>query len=111
MGVRFRTGGCRLTKIDRWFLTRLKRITDFSHKLKKYKQTTLPAPELLYAKKLGFSDRQIGKLVSGTELGVRTLRVGDANLSRRDVNLRQAGIDVMLSLLLFPLLAWLGVDK
>ena len=63
-----------LTKIDMWFLTRLEAITAHGKLLATFKQSTLPVEQLIVAKKLGFSDKQIGRFVSGTELGVRALR-------------------------------------
>ena len=63
-----------LTKIDMWFLTRLEAITKHGKLLETFKQSTLPVEHLVVAKKLGFSDKQIGRFVSGTELGVRALR-------------------------------------
>lgn len=51
-----------LTKIDRWFLSRMKRIVDYVDTLKSLeKDDGLNASTLLTAKQLGFSDKQIAK--------------------------------------------------
>ncbi|KAK3710158.1 hypothetical protein QZH41_010558 [Actinostola sp. cb2023] len=69
-----------LTKIDRWFLYRMKCITDYNASLKSYRtDTSSTAPEITYehmmqAKQLGFSDKQISKCIHSTELAVRKLR-------------------------------------
>ncbi|MCE5174998.1 MAG: carbamoyl-phosphate synthase (glutamine-hydrolyzing) large subunit [Bacteroidales bacterium] len=71
-----------LTKIDPWFLGKLKNIFDYSKKLEKYnKIENLPTDVLTEAKRLGFSDFQIARFVehpSGNMnkdlLRVRTLR-------------------------------------
>uniref|UniRef100_A0A667ZIH9 Multifunctional protein CAD n=1 Tax=Myripristis murdjan TaxID=586833 RepID=A0A667ZIH9_9TELE len=53
-----------LTKIDRWFLHKMKNIADHERLLETYNQ----------AKQLGFSDKQIALAVQSTELAVRKLR-------------------------------------
>ena len=53
-----------LTKIDRWFLGKLKNIVDYKHKLCGYNSLDeLPAEVLREAKVLGFSDFQIARFV------------------------------------------------
>ena len=53
-----------LTKIDPWFLERLKNIVDYKHKLSEYtKVEDIPADVLRQAKVLGFSDFQIARFV------------------------------------------------
>lgn len=53
-----------LTKIDPWFLGKLKNIYDYSLVLQKYdKIEDIPADVLLKAKQLGFSDFQIARFV------------------------------------------------
>ena len=53
-----------LTKIDRWFLVKLKNIVDYKHKLCQYNSLEeLPADVLREAKVLGFSDFQIARFV------------------------------------------------
>ena len=53
-----------LTKIDPWFLGKLKNIVDYKHKLSEYnKIEDIPADVLREAKVLGFSDFQIARFV------------------------------------------------
>ena len=53
-----------LTKINPWFLNKLKNIVDYSRVLKQYDRIEdLPADVLLEAKRLGFSDFQIARFV------------------------------------------------
>ncbi|MBM6946059.1 MULTISPECIES: carbamoyl-phosphate synthase (glutamine-hydrolyzing) large subunit [Bacteroides] len=53
-----------LTKIDPWFIERLKNIVDYKHKLQTYNTLEeLPADVLREAKRLGFSDFQIARFV------------------------------------------------
>uniref|UniRef100_W5NFZ0 Multifunctional protein CAD n=1 Tax=Lepisosteus oculatus TaxID=7918 RepID=W5NFZ0_LEPOC len=65
-----------LTKIDRWFLHKMKNITDHSLILESYRQgETAILPEVLRtAKQLGFSDKQVALAIQSTELAVRKLR-------------------------------------
>ena len=72
-----------LTKIDPWFIERMKNIVDYKHKLSTYKTLEeIPAEVLREAKVLGFSDFQIGRFVLKTKdtnmekevLAVRALR-------------------------------------
>jgi aspartate carbamoyltransferase len=62
-----------LTKIDKWFLHKLERISVFESKLKASQDLLLM--DLVHAKELGFSDRHIAKLIDDTELAVRKMRV------------------------------------
>ena len=53
-----------LTKIDPWFIGKLKNIVDYKHKLSKYNSLEeLPAEVLRQAKVMGFSDFQIARFV------------------------------------------------
>ncbi|XP_078506206.1 multifunctional protein CAD isoform X4 [Lissotriton helveticus] len=65
-----------LTKIDRWFLHKMKNITDQASMLETYRQNEnkMPSEMLLKAKQLGFSDKQIAQAVHSTELVVRKMR-------------------------------------
>ena len=57
-----------LTKIDPWFIERMKNIVDFKHKLQTYnKVCDIPADVMRQAKVLGFSDFQIARFVLKTE--------------------------------------------
>lgn len=67
-----------LTKIDKWFLSKLKRISDLEKYLtQKYdnRYSDIPTSLLRQAKQLGFSDKQIARCVSSTEGIVRNLRL------------------------------------
>ncbi|XP_071964992.1 multifunctional protein CAD-like [Antedon mediterranea] len=63
-----------LTKIDPWFLHKMKNIVDLNGRLKVFQEKELPKDLLLEAKQLGFCDRQIAKAIMSTELAVRTMR-------------------------------------
>jgi carbamoyl-phosphate synthase large subunit len=62
------------TRIDPWFLYKIKNIVNLSQKLKKYKLSSLPKDLLSQSKKLGFSDKQIAIIYGKEELAVRELR-------------------------------------
>ena len=64
----------KLSKINPWFLHKMKNIIDLVNKLKKYKIRSIPSDLLKIAKQKGFSDLQLAKLMESTELEVRTLR-------------------------------------
>lgn len=70
-----------LTKIDPWFLSRLKNIVDMKHNLQKYNSVEeVPVDELRKAKAMGFSDFQIARCVfKGSEGGMerQVLKVRD----------------------------------
>lgn len=70
-----------LTKIDHWFLNKLKNIYDYSLVLQIYESIEeVPADVLAEAKRLGFSDFQIARFVENPEgnLEKETLRVRSA---------------------------------
>ncbi|MCU4154845.1 carbamoyl-phosphate synthase (glutamine-hydrolyzing) large subunit [Carboxylicivirga sp. A043] len=57
-----------LTRIDKWFLEKLKNISDHADVLKKHDAIDkLPEEALLDAKKMGFSDFQVARLVLNSE--------------------------------------------
>jgi carbamoyl-phosphate synthase large subunit len=59
-----------LTKIDPWFIERMKNIVDFEHKLQTYNAIEeVPADVLSHAKALGFSDFQIARCVLNAHSG------------------------------------------
>ena len=59
-----------LTKIDKWFIERMKNIVDFEHKLQTYNAIEeVPADVLSKAKVLGFSDFQIARCVLNVHSG------------------------------------------
>lgn len=65
-----------LTKIDRWFLHKMKNIADHERLLETYNtdESAIPPDVMLKAKQLGFSDKQIALAIQSTELAVRRLR-------------------------------------
>ncbi len=64
-----------LTKIDRWFLNGIKRIVETEQRLRRASVEDPEFPELLReAKRMGFTDYQIGRLMGLTEKEVRELR-------------------------------------
>ncbi|RDD37936.1 CAD protein [Trichoplax sp. H2] len=67
----------KLTKIDPWFLHRMKAISEFMVKMSKYKGKLqeIQKSTLSHAKKLGFCDKQIAKYLESTELAVRYKRI------------------------------------
>ncbi|KAK4875623.1 hypothetical protein RN001_012045 [Aquatica leii] len=63
-----------LTKIDRWFLQKMKNIIDFYNLLESIKHSQVTHDILLSAKRIGFSDKQIAACVKSTELAIRKQR-------------------------------------
>jgi carbamoyl-phosphate synthase / aspartate carbamoyltransferase len=63
-----------LTQIDKWFLRKLKGLSDFGKTMTKYNASTIPPHLIRQAKQLGFSDRQLARYWSSNELAVRRLR-------------------------------------
>lgn len=69
-----------LTKIDPWFIERMKNIVDYKHKLSEYNTLEeIPAEVLREAKVLGFSDFQIGRFV---------LKIKDTNMEKEVLAVR-----------------------
>ncbi|KAI9847075.1 MAG: hypothetical protein M1837_003193 [Sclerophora amabilis] len=64
-----------MTKIDKWFLTRLKGLSDFGKLMSGFNASTASNKLLREAKQLGFCDRQLAKFWSSNELAVRRRRV------------------------------------
>nr|MBE5724544.1 rudimentary [Cucujiformia] len=63
-----------LTKIDRWFLQKMKNIIDWNTYLESITQTEVNHEILLKSKQMGFSDKQIGQAVKSTEQAIRNMR-------------------------------------
>ncbi|KAI9271295.1 hypothetical protein BY458DRAFT_586549 [Sporodiniella umbellata] len=63
-----------MTKIDKWFLNRLQRITNLENRISNFNKTNVPGNLLRSAKQLGFSDRQVATQLKSNELSVRKLR-------------------------------------
>ena len=64
-----------LTKIDKWFLRKLKGLSDFGKHMSAFTAASIPQELFRQAKQMGFSDRQLAKFWSSNELAVRRLRV------------------------------------
>lgn len=66
-----------LTNIDKWFLHKLKGLSDFGKQMSQLTAADVAkAPSLLLqSKRLGFSDAQIAKFVSSNEMAIRRLRL------------------------------------
>ena len=64
-----------MTQIDKWFLYKLKGLSDFGHHMTSFTTSIIPTDLIRQAKQLGFSDRQLAKFWSSTELAVRRLRL------------------------------------
>ncbi len=63
-----------LSKIDYWFLNKLKNIIELGQKLKKKTIKSLKVDLLEKSKKFGFSDKQIAEMIKSDELQVRKFR-------------------------------------
>jgi carbamoyl-phosphate synthase large subunit len=64
----------KLSKVNPWFLYKIKNIIDIEQKLTNYVLKNLPIPLLKEAKEKGFSDIQIAKLIKSNEESVREER-------------------------------------
>jgi carbamoyl-phosphate synthase/aspartate carbamoyltransferase/dihydroorotase len=62
-----------MTKIDRWFLSKMKNIINITQELEKL-NCAIPESLLKEAKNHGFSDKQIATFIKGSELAVRKQR-------------------------------------
>ena len=63
-----------LTKIDMWFLHKMKNIINWHLILNESKDDTICPFMMLRAKQLGFSDKQIAKSMQTSEMAVRRRR-------------------------------------
>nr|NVI70381.1 rudimentary [Cucujiformia] len=63
-----------LTKIDRWFLQKMKNVIDWNTYLESINQKEVNREILLKSKQMGFSDKQIGQAVKSTEQAIRNMR-------------------------------------
>ena len=63
-----------LTKINHWFLFKIKHIVDVAKLLKSYDGGECPSEILIEAKKAGFSDKQIGQILKREENEIRKMR-------------------------------------
>ncbi|KAF2263334.1 carbamoyl-phosphate synth [Lojkania enalia] len=69
-----------MTKIDKWFLSRLKGLSDFEKNMETYNTLSITKPLIRRSKELGYSDRQLAKFWDSNELAVRRTRV-DAGIT------------------------------
>jgi carbamoyl-phosphate synthase/aspartate carbamoyltransferase len=69
-----------MTKIDKWFLSRLKGLSDFEKLMSTYNTMSITKPLMKRAKQLGYSDRQLAKFWGSNELAVRRARI-DAGIT------------------------------
>ncbi|NXC98261.1 CPSM synthase, partial [Certhia familiaris] len=65
----------KFTAIDKWFLYKMCSIVNMEKILKEVNSKTIPEETLRRAKQMGFSDKQIGKCLSLTEVQCRQLRL------------------------------------
>lgn len=63
-----------LTRIDPFFLSKMKNIIDYTTFLESLTSNSLKPDILIGGKRIGFSDKQIAKAIKSTELAVRKLR-------------------------------------
>ena len=63
-----------MTQIDKWFLYKLKGLSDFGKFMNTFNSSSIPPSLVLKAKQIGFSDRQLARFWSSTELAVRRIR-------------------------------------
>jgi carbamoyl-phosphate synthase/aspartate carbamoyltransferase len=64
-----------LTQIDKWFLSRLKGLSDFENLMSTYTTASITKPLIKQAKQLGYADRQLAKFWGSNELAVRRTRI------------------------------------
>jgi carbamoyl-phosphate synthase large subunit len=64
----------KLTRIDPWFLYKMKNLVDLEERIRKFRLDNLPEELLAEAKKKGFSDKQIAIFIGSTEKKVREKR-------------------------------------
>lgn len=63
------------TKITKYFLEQMKELVDFEQEMIAYKGKQLPNEMMIKAKKDGFADRYIAKLIESTEEAIRAQRL------------------------------------
>ncbi|KAI5362929.1 putative carbamoyl-phosphate synthase small subunit domain, Pre-ATP-grasp domain superfamily [Septoria linicola] len=64
-----------LTKIDKWFLRKLKSLNDYGKLMTEYGVDSIPAPLFRKAKEMGFSDKQLSLFWDSNEGNVRRARL------------------------------------
>ncbi len=63
-----------LSKIDKWFLHKMKNIVDVQNSISNKKLSELTEDEILLAKQKGFSDKQLSMLINCDEVEIRNRR-------------------------------------
>lgn len=94
-----------LTRIDCWFLHRMKRIVTHAQLLEQHRGQPLPQDLLHQAKCLGFSDKQIALAVLRSEMVARASGhqgLGGSFCTRRDTGGKPGGSCLHLSIGCFP---------
>ncbi|KJE94588.1 aspartate transcarbamylase [Capsaspora owczarzaki ATCC 30864] len=64
-----------LTKIDRWFLHKLRYVAGLRSQLSTFAVKSIPRELMVLAKRAGFSDRMIARVTNAPELAAREVRV------------------------------------
>src|SRR6187431_187983 len=64
LGIKFSTIQ-KLTKIDTWFLRQIEELIELEREIEKYNITSIPRELLMEAKKKGYADRQIARILHG----------------------------------------------
>lgn len=65
----------RITHIKHWFLEQMKELVELEEKVLKYKGSKLPDDLLIQAKKDGFSDKYLGRILGAPEQQIREQRL------------------------------------
>ncbi|QUH26390.1 carbamoyl-phosphate synthase large subunit [Serpentinicella alkaliphila] len=66
----------KLTYIKAWFIQQMKELVELEEEMLKYKNNSLPDDLLIQAKKDGFADKYIAKLLNQPEDKIRSQRIG-----------------------------------
>jgi carbamoyl-phosphate synthase/aspartate carbamoyltransferase len=64
-----------MTKIDKWFLSRLKDLSNFEKQMSTYNTASITLPLMRRAKQLGYSDSQLAQFWGSAEGAVRNYRI------------------------------------
>lgn len=65
----------RMTYIGKWFISQMKELVDLEEEILKYKGRLLPDEMLIRAKKDGFADKYLSKLLNISEKDIRSQRI------------------------------------
>lgn len=64
-----------MTKIDKWFLSRLMGLITMGQTLSQYSAVSVPTTMIRQAKQMGFADRQLAMFFNSNEMAVRRIRL------------------------------------